>query len=198
MIHSTKQTKEDLEIGSKEEQSVFTKEIYKGKKISFVAKFDSDATSKIFWKITMWTSKQKTQLNIFSKRSVDAKRWATNLALYHPYVFICCTKHTPISPATRTIKAQVCSATNLNSFGKKNQKGTNSFIASPVSLLGASATLFSHVYKAPLYFGWDNTGRAGPSAPPNTPVMTRSIVEKVVEREVSIGTIAMPYSCSKV
>ena len=48
LIHSTKQTKEDLEIGNKEEQSVFTKEIYKDKKISFVAKFDSDATSKIF------------------------------------------------------------------------------------------------------------------------------------------------------
>lgn len=50
LIHSTKQTKEDLEIGNKEEQSVFTKEIYKGKKISFVAKFDSDATSKNFEK----------------------------------------------------------------------------------------------------------------------------------------------------
>ena len=71
-------------------------------------------------------------------------------------------------------------------------------MASLASLLGASATLFNHFYKAPLSFGWDGTGRTGPSSPPNTPVMTRSIVEKVVEREVSIDTIAMPYSCSKV
>ena len=133
-----------------------------------------------------------------AKDAIDAKSWATNLASYHPYVFIFCVKHTPISPAARAIKAQVCWATNINSFAKKTQKDTNSFIPSPASLLRVSASLSNHFYKAPFSFGWDDTGRTGPSAPPNTPVMTRSIAEKVVEREVSIATIAMPYSCSKV
>ena len=104
-----------------------------------------------------------------------------------PPYFPCthCINHTPMSPATKTIKSHVCSATSPTAFPRKLKIAPttlptiagNASSAFPASLLSASANLSNHFYKVPLSF------HGGPPAsppPPKTPGMEKIIVEIVM------------------
>ena len=85
-----------------------------------------------------------------------------------------CISHTPISPATKTIKAHLCSATNPTVLPKKLKMAPTTFptiagnasTAFPASLLRASASLFNHLLKAPSSFGGET------ETPPEFPKYT--------------------------
>ena len=108
-----------------------------------------------------------------------------------------CINHQPASPATKTVRAFVYSATQPTAFPRKIKMAPttlptiarNASTAFPVSLLSASANLSKHFYKAPSSFG---------GKPPKTPVMARIIVDTVVEKAVSIDNMVMPCSLNKV
>ena len=96
----------------------------------------------------------------------------TNMTkLISPY-FLCtlCINHQPTSPATKTIKAHVCSVTNPKKF--KMAPTTLPTIAGnpsavfPASLLSASASLSNHFFKVPLFVD------GVPPAPPVPPKKT--------------------------
>ena len=71
-----------------------------------------------------------------------------------------CISHQPMSPTAKTIKAHVCSATNLTAFPRKLKMtptrlptiAGNASAAFPASLLSASANLSNHFFKVPLSF----------------------------------------------
>ena len=109
--------------------------------------------------------------------------------------------HQPTSPATKTIKAHVCSATNPTAFLRKLVSTTfptitgNASTAFPASLLSASASLSNYFFKIPSSFGGEPPF---PLPPPKAPVMARTIVEIVIEKAVSIENIVLPCSRNKV
>ena len=97
----------------------------------------------------------------------------------------------------KTIKAHVCSATNPTTFPRKLKIAPitlpkiagNSSTALPASLLSVFASLASHFFNIPSFFG------GGPPASPppqKIPVMASIIVEIVIEKAVSIENILMP------
>ena len=108
-----------------------------------------------------------------------------------------------MSPATKTIKAHVCSATNPTTLPKNLRMAPttlptvagNASETFPVSLLSASASLSNYFFKVPLSFD------GGPPAlprPPKTPVMARTTIEIVIERAASIENIVISCSRNKV
>ena len=129
----------------------------------------------------------------------------TNMTkLISPY-FLCtfCINHQPISPATKTIKAHVCSATNPTTFPRKFRMapttlpmmGGNASAAFPASLLKASASLSNHFFKVPLSF--DGEPHV-PLPPPETPVMARTIAAMVMDREASTEAMVIPCSLNRI
>ena len=107
-----------------------------------------------------------------------------------------------MSPATKTIRAHVCSATNSTAFPRKLKVAPatlpmitiNSTAAFPASLLSASASLSNHFSGLPASW-W----RAPvPPSPPETPVMMRTIVAMVTEKAVNIEKMVMPCSLNKI
>ena len=127
------------------------------------------------------------------------------ISLISPYLLsTLCISHTTVSPATKTIKVRGCSATNPMAFPRKRNiapttlpmMAGNASVAFPVSLLSASASLFNHFFKTPSSF--HGKPPVPPLPPPKTPVMTRTIVEMVIERAVSIENMVIPCSRNKV
>ena len=108
-----------------------------------------------------------------------------------------------MSPATKTIKAHVCSATNPTAFPRKVKItptalptiAGNASTAFPASFLSASASLSNHYFKTPSSFDGEPSA---PPPPPKTSVMARAIVEMAIERAVSIEDMVMPCSRNKV
>ena len=112
------------------------------------------------------------------------------------YFLTFCINHTPISPATKTIKVHVFSAKNPTTLLKKRKiaRATLTKIAGNTSTaflashLIASASLFNHLFKTPSFFD----GEPPPSPPPPPPKTTEiasTIVEIVIERAVSNETM---------
>ena len=87
-----------------------------------------------------------------------------------------------MSPVTKTIRANVCSATNPTAFPRKLKIAPitlpmiagNASTAFPVSLLSASASLSNHFFKAPLSFGGEPPV---PPPPPKTPVIQGQLLK---------------------
>ena len=112
---------------------------------------------------------------------------------------------TPISPATKTIKTHVCSATNPMALTRKLKMASttlptiagNASAASPASVLSASANLSNHFLK-PLHLFDEEPLPPPPPPSPKAPAMARKIVEIVTERAVRIEYIVMPCSWNKV
>ena len=112
------------------------------------------------------------------------------------YFLTFCINHTPISPATKTIKVHVFSAKNPTTLLKKRKiaRATLTKIAGNTSTaflashLIASASLFNHLFKTPSFFD----GEPPPSPPPPPPKTTEiasTIVEIVIKRAVSNETM---------
>ena len=112
------------------------------------------------------------------------------------YFLTFCINHTPISPATKTIKVHVFSAKNPTTLLKKRKiaRATLTKIAGNTSTaflashLIASASLFNHLFKTPSFFD----GEPPPSPPPPPPKTTEiasTIVEIVIKRAVSNETV---------
>ena len=107
-------------------------------------------------------------------------------------------------PATKTIRVHVCTATNPTAFPRKLKIAPtilpkiagNASAAFPASLLSAFASLSNHFLKTPLSFSGEPLVPLSPL--PKTPVMARTIVERVIERAVSIENIVLPCSWNKV
>ena len=105
-----------------------------------------------------------------------------------------------LTTKTKTIRAHVCSATNPTAFPRELKIApttlptiaANASTAFPASLLSASANLSNHFFKTPSSFGGEPPVPLPP--PPKTPVMTRTTVEIVIERAVSIEN---SYTCSR-
>ena len=114
------------------------------------------------------------------------------------YFLTFCINHTPISPATKTIKVHVCSATNPVALTKTLIASTtltaiagNTSSAFPASLLSASASLFNHLLKTPSFFDGEPPSSPLPP-PPKTTEIVSTIIEKVIERAVSTETMVQP------
>ena len=111
--------------------------------------------------------------------------------------------YTNKNPATKSIKAHVCSATNPTDFPRKLKIAPTTLptiagdasTAFPASLLSVSAILPRHLFKIPSSFGGEPPV---PLPPPKVPVIARKIVEIVIERTVSIENTFMPCSLNKV
>ena len=107
-----------------------------------------------------------------------------------------------MSPATKAIRAHVCSATNPTAFPRKLKAAPailpmipgSASATFPASLLRASANLSNHFFRVPLPF---NGEPPAPQLPP-PPVMARTIVAMVIERAVSIEAMVMPCSLNRV
>ena len=103
-----------------------------------------------------------------------------------------CINHTPINPATETIKANVCSATNPMALPKRikiapttlSMIAANSSTAFPASLLSVSANLSNHLFKAPLSFAEEIS--SSPSPAPKSPMAESTIVVIPVTIAVSV------------
>ena len=114
-----------------------------------------------------------------------------------------CINDQPASPATKTIRVHVCSATNSTVFQRKLKIAPtalptmvgNASTAFPVSLLSTSANLFNHFFKTPSSFGVEPLA---PSPPPKTPVMVRTIVEIVIEKAAINENMVIPWSRKRV
>ena len=122
------------------------------------------------------------------------------------YFLTFCINHTPISPATKTIKAHVCSATNPVVLTKTLIATTtlttiagNASTTFLASLLSASASLFNHLLKTPSFFDGEPPPSPPPPSPsPKTTETVSTIVEKVIERAVSSEIMVQPWSQNKV
>ena len=106
--------------------------------------------------------------------------------------------HTPISPATKTIKVHVFSAKNPTALPKKLKIAPatltkivgNASTAFLACHLIASASLFNHLFKTPSFF--DGEPPPPPLPPPKTTEIASTIVEIVIERAVSTETMVQP------
>ena len=90
----------------------------------------------------------------------------------------------------------MCLATNPTAFPRKLKIvptalpaiASNASTAFPESLLSVSASLSSHFFEIPSYFGGEPLV---PLLPPKTPVTARTIVEILIKRAVSIENLVM-------
>ena len=109
--------------------------------------------------------------------------------------------HTPISPATKTIKANVFSATNSNGLLKRLKMAPttlptvagNASTAFPASFLSPSASLSNHFFKASLSF---DGGPPTPLPSSKSPIVESIIVVIPVKKEVSVKIISI--ICSRI
>ena len=109
-----------------------------------------------------------------------------------------------MSPATKTIRAYVCSATNPTAFPRKlkvtpttlRTMAGNASTAFHASLLSAFANLLNHFFNTSSSFGGEPSVPLLPS--PKTPSMARTIVAMFIERVISIEKIVMPCSLNRV
>ena len=177
-----------MTIEKKVEKVVFMAGPYKGYDLSYVALCDTRYLKRML-KISDLEKKTK---NLIKQALAKTKLFLTF-----------CFNHQPTSPATKTIKAHVCLATNPTAFLRKLRippttlptMAGNASAAFPASLLSAFANLYNHFFKTPSFFGGEP-----PASPPlpKTPVMARTIIEIVIEKAVSIENIVMPCSRNKV
>ena len=113
------------------------------------------------------------------------------------YFLTFCINHTPISPATKTIKVHVFSAKNPTTLLKKRKiaRATLTKIAGNTSTaflashLIASASLFNHLFKTPSFFDGEPPPSPPPPPPPKTTEIASTIVEIVIKRAVSNETM---------
>ena len=118
------------------------------------------------------------------------------------YFLTFCINHTPISPATKTIKVHVFSAKNPTTLLKKRKiaRATLTKIAGNTSTaflashLIASASLFNHLFKTPSFFDGEPPPSPPPPPPPKTTVIASTIVVMVIERKVSTDIVVIPCS----
>ena len=130
----------------------------------------------------------------------------TNLDYFFPACLpdTLCISYTPINPATETIKAHGCSATNPTALLRKLKiapttlptTADNASTASLARLLSASANLSNHFFKISLSFGAEAS--EPPSPPPKAAVIASTIVKIVMERAVSIDIMVITCSRNKV
>ena len=114
------------------------------------------------------------------------------------YFLTFCMNHTPISPATKTIKVHVFSAKNPTTLPKKLKIAPatltkivgNASTAFLACHLIASASLFNHLFKTPSFF--DGEPPPPPLPPPKATEIASTIVEIVIERAVSTETLVQP------
>ena len=114
------------------------------------------------------------------------------------YFLTFCMNHTPISPATKTIKVHVFSAKNPTVLPKKLKIAPatltkivgNASTAFLACHLIASASLFNHLLKTPSFF--DGEPPPPPLPPPKATEIASTIVEIVIERAVSTETMVQP------
>ena len=114
------------------------------------------------------------------------------------YFLTFCMNHTPISPATKTIKVHVFSAKNPTVLPKKLKIAPatltkivgNASTAFLACHLIASASLFNHLLKTPPFF--DGEPPPPPLPPPKATEIASTIVEIVIERAVSTETLVQP------
>ena len=114
------------------------------------------------------------------------------------YFLTFCMNHTPISPATKTIKVHVFSAKNPTVLPKKLKIAPatltkivgNASTAFLACHLIASASLFNHLFKTPSFF--DGEPPPPPLPPPKATEIASTIVEIVIERAVSTETLVQP------
>ena len=114
------------------------------------------------------------------------------------YFLTFCMNHTPISPATKTIKVHVFSAKNATVLPKKLKIAPatltkivgNASTAFLACHLIASASLFNHLFKTPSFF--DGEPPPPPLPPPKATEIASTIVEIVIERAVSTETLVQP------
>ena len=114
------------------------------------------------------------------------------------YFLTFCMNHTPISPATKTIKVHVFSAKNPTVLPKKLKIAPatltkivgNALTAFLACHLIASASLFNHLLKTPSFF--DGEPPPPPLPPPKATEIASTIVEIVIERAVSTETLVQP------
>ena len=141
---------------------------------------------------------------IYKVKCAWAEDWPPGVVqgvnLIPPYLLcILCINHQPTSPATKTIRAHVNSATNLTTFPRKPKIAPttlptiagNASTDFPASLLSAFASLSNHFFKSPSSFGGEPPV---PLPPPEAAVIARTIVEKVIEKAVSFENMVMPCS----
>ena len=81
--------------------------------------------------------------------------WPKDSQKYNYFFLVCfldtlCINHAPTSPATETIKANVCSVINTTTLPTIAGNASAAFSASPLS---ASASLSNYFFKASLFFG---------------------------------------------
>ena len=135
-----------------------------------------------------WYLKKLLKSSGLGKKTKDLIKQALQNT-YSPITF--CINHQPISPATKTIRDHVRSATNPTAFPRKLKIAPttlpaiagNDSTAFLASLLSASASLCNHFSKAPSPFGGE------PYVPPQ-----KTLVEIVIERAVSIENMVIPWS----
>ena len=170
-----------MTIEKKVEKVVFMAGPYKGYDLSYVALCDTKYLKRML-KISDLEKKTK---NLIKQALAKTKLFLTF-----------CINHQPTSPATKTIKAHVCSGklkivpTTLPTIAD------NASTAFPASLLSAFANLSNHFFRIPSSFGGETP--VPPAPPQKTPVITRTIVEIVIERAVSIENIVIPCSRKRV
>ena len=131
-----------MTIKKKVEKIVFVAGPYEGYELSYVALCDTKYLKRVL------------KMSDLEKKTKDLIKQALEKNL--PSLTLCIT-HTPMSPATETIKAHVCSATNPTAFPRKLKIAPttlptiadNASTAFPASLLSASASLSNHFLKIP-------------------------------------------------
>ena len=112
-----------------------------------------------------------------------------------------CINHTTTSPATKTTRAHVCSATNPMAFPRKLKIAPTTLAVMvgsastvfPTSLLSAFASLFNHFFKVPSSF---NGGPPIPVSPPKSPMTESTIVDIPTKRAESVEIIVT--ICSRI
>ena len=105
--------------------------------------------------------------------------------------------HTPVSPATITIKGHVCLATNPTVLPKKLKMtpttlptmAGNDSTAFPASRLSASANLFSHLFKTSSSLRGEPPTPPPPPSPPKSSVTKSAIVAILAKKAVSVEII---------
>ena len=137
------------------------------------------------------------------------RAWPGSLARYHdhlapppPYFFcILCINHTPMSPATKTVKAHVCSANNPAALPRRLRIAAttlpmiagNASMAFPPSLSSVFANLSNHFFRIPLSFGRKLPASLPPPKSPTIESIIVAIPAKRAERVEIIITI-----CSRI
>ena len=114
---------------------------------------------------------------------------------YNYFFLVCfldtlCINHAPISPATETIKANVCSVINTTALPTIAGNASAAFSASSLS---ASASLSHYFFKASLFFA----GGPPPSPPPPKSPMAESTIV-VIPVTIAVSVEIISTNCSRI